>query len=98
MSDDIYSRTVLFAQQAVRWAPPGPPSDQAVRSALKAHTIGVAVRDDLAHRVDVQLALLTLVNMVARYGCRVALRIRAVRVVIDHPLVPPASQIDVALA
>src|SRR5438445_8768379 len=98
MSDDIYSRTVLFAQQAVRWPPPGPPSDHAVRSALQTHTIGVAVRDDLAHRVDVQLALLTLVNLVARYGCPVALGIQAVRVVIDHPLVPPGSQLDEALA
>lgn len=97
MSDDIYSRTVLFAQQSVRWPPPGPPSDQAVRSALQGHAIGVAVRDDLAHRVDVQLSLLTLVNLVARYGCPVALRVPAVPVAIDHPLVAPGSRLDEAL-
>src|SRR2546427_1768157 len=97
MSDDIYSRTVLFVQESVRWPLPGPPSDQVVRSGLRTHTVGISVREDLARRIDVQLGLLTLVNLVARYGCPVALRIPRVPVAIDHPLVAPGSPLDEAL-
>lgn len=95
MADDLLSRTVLFAQTGVRW--PKEPSGDVVREALTSFTVELSISAAVASRADVQLAAITFLNLVARYGCPIIVDVPPVPITLRHPLVAEGSRIDSAL-
>lgn len=86
-TDDFLSRTTLFAQRAVRWPAPGPPSDPEVREALTCTEVTLHIPRHVASRLDVQLAGLTATNLLSRTGFRVGFDVpEDVRLAIPHPM------------